>query len=65
MDLVISMFKWTGVPFTAEINGKLTLVETLVDNSFLAFSAASLSLCFEVASFLKSTPFCFMNSSAR
>ena len=63
LDIVFS--KWTGCPSTAVINGSDTLVVTVEDNSFLAFSAASFSLCIAVRSFVKSTPVSFLNSLAR
>jgi len=37
----------------------------VLDNSFLAFSAASNNLCIAILSFLKSIPWADLNSSAR
>jgi len=50
-------------PFApAEINGRLISVSIVVDNSILAFSAASLTLCIAVASSFISIPVSYSNS---
>ena len=49
---------------SCEMKGKLTSVSITVDNSILAFSAASLILVIAVVSCERSTPSFFLNSSA-
>ena len=61
---VKSIFKWSGPACEAVINGRLILVDIVEESSFLAFSAASLSLCRLILSAFKSIPFSFLNSSA-
>src|SRR5690606_8500454 len=57
--------KCLGPVASAVIYGKLISVEVVLDNSILAFSAASFKRCNAIASFFKSKPlFSFANSSA-
>ena len=46
------------------MNGRFTFVVCADESSFFAFSAASLSLCIAILSFLRSTPFSLANESA-
>ena len=57
-------FKCLGPELSAVINGRLISVCFEEDNSFLAASAASFNLWRAIASFLKSIPSLFLNSSA-
>ena len=58
------IFKCFGPEASAVINGRLISVCFDVESSFLAFSAASLSLCKAIGSFLRSILSFFLNSSA-
>ena len=58
----ISRF-WVPEDWSWEINGKLMSVSITVDNSILAFSAASLIRATAVLSFVKSIPVFFLKSS--
>ena len=51
-----------GPVLSAVINGKLISVSIVLDNSILAFSAASLTRCTAKLSFAKSIPLSFLNS---
>ena len=62
--LVILSSKCLGPLASAVIKGKFISVWVELDNSILAFSAASLSLCFARESFLRSTPLVLRKSSA-
>ena len=57
-------FKCLGPEESAVINGKFISVCFDVDNSFFAASLASLNRCNAIASFFKSIPSLFLNSSA-
>ena len=57
------MFRCLGPEASAVINGRLISAWPTVDNSLLAFSAASLSLCKAILSCLRSMPCSFLNSS--
>ena len=60
------MIKFLGLPSVPiAMNGKLTSVVVVVDNSIFAFSAASLNLCTAWSLSIKSMPSCALNSSAR
>ena len=62
LDLVRVLTKCFGTPSTGIIYGKLISVEDDDDNSILAFSADSLSLCKAIGSLVKSIPFSSLNS---
>ena len=64
-DLVTLIFKCFGPDWSAVIKGKLISVCGVEDNSILAFSAPSLSLCKASLSWVKSILFSFLNSEAR
>jgi len=53
-----------GPVASAVMNGRLMLDVGVEESSILAFSAASLSLCIAILSFLRSIPSDFLNSSA-
>ena len=55
---------WPVLP-SIEINGWLISVWLDDDSSIFAFSAASLRRCSAILSAVRSTPFSFLNSSAR
>ena len=57
--------KCLGIPSTGMMYGRLISVEVELDNSILAFSAASFSRCRAIGSLRKSTPSSFKNSSAK
>ena len=65
LALVTSMSMWSGPASFAAMNGRLTFVVCAVESSFLAFSAASLSLWSAILSCLRSMPFSFWKLSAR
>ena len=65
LALVTFMFRCFGPLASAVINGRFTSVSIEVDSSIFAFSAASLSRCKAILSFLRSIPWSFLNSSAR
>ena len=64
-ERVIFTTKCFGPDASAVMYGKFTSVCELLDSSIFAFSAASLRRCFASISWVKSTPFSFLNSSAR
>ncbi|MBA7624414.1 Chaperone protein DnaK [subsurface metagenome] len=63
LALVILIVRCFGPESVAVMYGKLISVEIEVDNSILAFSTASFTLCIAMESFFKSTPSFFLNSS--
>ena len=63
LALVKIKFKWSGPSVPWDINGNDISVEVIPLRSFLAFSAASLTLCIAILSLVKSTPDSFLNSS--
>ena len=56
------IFKWIGPSSLWVINGNDISVEDIPLRSFLAFSAASFTLCIAILSLDKSIPFSFLNS---
>ena len=64
-DLDNVTFKCLGPDLSAVMKGKLISVWEELDSSIFAFSAPSFNLCFAKGSSLKSTPFSFLNSSAK
>ena len=63
--LVNLIFKCFGPVLSAVMKGKFTSVCVDEDNSILAFSAASLNLCYANLSCLRSIALSFLNSLAR
>ena len=62
LALVRSISKCFGPSAVAVMKGRLMLVVVALESSFLAFSAASLSLCIAILSPERSMPSCFLNS---
>ena len=56
--------KCLGIPLTGIMYGKLISEVVVLDNSILAFSAASFKRCKAIGSLRKSIPSSFLNSSA-
>jgi hypothetical protein len=63
LTLVILKNKFLGPLESTVIYGRLISYSVVEDNSLLAFSASSLTLCNAIGSFLKSIPWSFLNSS--
>ena len=62
LALVKLIFKWIGPSVPCDINGNDISVVVIPLRSFLAFSAASLTLCIAIESLVKSTLVSFLNS---
>ena len=64
LALVRFMSKCLGPSLVAVMKGRLMFVVVALESSFLAFSAASLSLCSAILSLDRSTPSFFLNSAS-